>query len=94
LFHNVLSHSLAGRYYAFIRVQPPPSCLKDHPTTCLFHRIGVTSSKDFKKWTPPVQVLVGLSEQTDLTYAMVGWKEADTYLGVLMICEPTSQPHS
>jgi hypothetical protein len=73
------------RYYAYLRVQPPPSCLRDHPTTCMFHRIGVTSSADFLSWTPPQEILVGDSEQTNLTYAMVGWKEADTYLGLVMV---------
>ena len=83
--HNIMYDESRGLYFAYVRVQPPPSCLKDHPTTCLFHRIGVTSSRDFVTWTPPVQILVGDSEATNLTYAMVGWREADTYLGVVMV---------
>jgi hypothetical protein len=83
--HNIMWDESRGLYFAYVRVVPPPSCLKDHPNTCLFHRIGVTSSKDFLHWTPPVQILVGDSEATNLTYAMVGWREADTYLGVVMV---------
>ena len=83
---NAFFDPARGKYYAYIRVQPPPSCLKEHPTTCLFHRIGVTSSDDFKTWSPPVQILVGDSEETNMTYAMVGWREADTYLGMVMVC--------
>ena len=83
--HNIVWDHSRSLYFAYVRVQPPPSCLRDHPTTCLYHRIGVTSSSDFLHWTPPAQILVGDSEATNLTYAMVGWREADTYLGVVMV---------
>ena len=65
---NAIYDESQGVYLAFVRVQPPPSCLEDDPKRCLFHRIGVARSHDFVTWEPPVQILVGDSEQTNLTY--------------------------
>ena len=71
------------RYFAYVRVVPPANCRAD--PACVWHRIGVASSTDFANWTAPREMLRGSSEQQNMTYAFVGWRQDDTFLGVAMV---------
>lgn len=53
--HQNLYHDpMTGRYYAYLRVVSTPDCRAD--PSCTWHRIGVTSSANFRNWTFPTEV--------------------------------------